>query len=192
MPPHASGSNDIITSFHAMPREIGFFIVPEFEILDLTGPLSAFRMVEMTDGTRPYRLRVVSEAGGAVVSTAWLEITTEKLAALRFDTLIVVGGRGARLDPQPETRLDAIRSATTRTRRIASVCTGAFILAAAGLLDQRQATTHWRHAAALQRRYPGVRVDGDRIFIRDGAIWTSAGITAGIDLALAMIEADHG
>ena len=88
--------------------------------------------------------------------------------------------------------VDFTRRAAVTARRVASVCTGAFILAAAGLLDGRAATTHWRHAAALQRHYPRVRVDGDRIFIRDGAVWTSAGITAGIDLALALIEADLG
>jgi transcriptional regulator GlxA family with amidase domain len=84
------------------------------------------------------------------------------------------------------------RRAAAASRRVASVCTGAFILAGAGLLDGRAAATHWRYAALLQRQYPLVRVDGDRIFVRDGAIWTSAGITAGIDLALALIGADQG
>ena len=107
-----------------------------------------------------------------------------------LDTLIVVGGRD---DPILSAgTLRRIVEASKRCRRVASVCTGAFTLAAAGLLDGRRATTHWRYAARLQREYPSIRVEADRIFCRDGNVWTSAGITAGIDLALALIEEDHG
>jgi transcriptional regulator GlxA family with amidase domain len=106
------------------------------------------------------------------------------------DTLMVVGGR---LDPPlPADTLGRLAETASRTRRVASVCVGAFTLAAAGLLDGRRATTHWRYAARLQREYPSVRVEADRIFCRDGNVWTSAGITAGIDLALALVEEDHG
>jgi transcriptional regulator GlxA family with amidase domain len=107
-----------------------------------------------------------------------------------LDTLVVIGGR---IDPFLSAgTLSGIVEASNRCQRVASVCTGAFTLAAAGLLDGRRATTHWRYAARLQREYPSIRVEADRIFCRDGNIWTSAGITAGIDLALALIEEDHG
>ncbi len=109
-----------------------------------------------------------------------------------IDTLIVAGGRGTRdASACPET-LSYVRMAAARARRTASVCSGAFILAAAGLLDGRRATTHWARASQFARAYPGVDVEPDRIFIRDGAVWTSAGITAGIDLALALIADDLG
>src|SRR5260370_3770051 len=102
-------------------------------------------------------------------------------------------GVGGRLDPRrPAATLGRLAEPASRTRRVASVCVGAFTLAAAGLLDGRRATTHWRYAARLQREYPSVRVEADRIFCRDGNVWTSAGITAGIDLALALVEEDHG
>jgi transcriptional regulator GlxA family with amidase domain len=100
---------------------------------------------------------------------------------------------GGRLDPPlPADTHGRLAETADRTRRVASVCVGAFTLAAAGLLDGRRATTHWRYAARLQREYPSVRVEADRIFCRDGNVWTSAGITAGIDLALALVEEDHG
>jgi len=110
----------------------------------------------------------------------------------KADTLLVLGGAQAaqsRFDPE---LLDWLRARTTDTRRIGSVCAGAFVLAAAGILDGRQATTHWELADTLARRYPRISVDGDRIFTQDGNVWTSAGVSAGTDLALAMVEEDHG
>ncbi|MCF3947598.1 GlxA family transcriptional regulator [Acidiphilium sp. AL] len=175
-----------------MTRDIGFFIFPDFQILDLTGPLAAFQIAGMVAEAEHYRLHVLSQHGGGVTATAGLEVVTKPVDARRLDTLIIAGGRGTRPAAQPPGRLAAVRSAASGARRVASVCTGAFILAATGLLDGRSATTHWRHAASLQRHYPSIRVDGDRIFVKDGPVWTSAGITAGIDLALAMIEEDHG
>ncbi|ALM86811.1 GlxA family transcriptional regulator [Bordetella sp. N] len=174
-------------------RDIAFLVYPGFQIQDLSGPLSAFDSADRMAGGGIYRCHVVSVDGGNVVSTAGVEVATRKIRQSSYDTLIVMGGEGSR-DP---VQLPAIaqclaRSATRGTRRIASVCTGAFILAATGLLDGRPATTHWLHALRLQRMFPQVRVDGDRIYTRDGHIWTSAGITAGIDLALAMIEDDVG
>ncbi|MDE2581672.1 MAG: GlxA family transcriptional regulator [Rhodospirillales bacterium] len=183
-------------------RRIGFLVFPDFQILDLSGPLAAFQLAGRPAATdeapagagAPYCAVVLSETGGAVVSSAGLPILTERFvgAERALDTVIVVGGAGARLVAPSPALLGFLRAAAPVVPRMASVCTGAFVLAAAGLLDGRAATTHWRHAALLQRRYPEVRVDGDRIFTRDGAIWTSAGISAGIDLALAMIEADLG
>src|SRR5690606_33814974 len=104
----------------------------------------------------------------------------------------VPGGEGPRTCAITAGARAVLQAAIERRARVASVCTGAFVLAAAGLLDGRRATTHWRHAAELQRRYPAVRVDSDKIYLRDGGVWTSAGITAGIDLALAMVEEDLG
>lgn len=109
-----------------------------------------------------------------------------------IDTLIVAGGLGARDAERCPRTLAWLRRVAPGTRRVTSVCTGAFVLAAAGLLDGRRATTHWQRAAAFAKRYPQVRVEPDRIFVRDGKFWTSAGITAGIDLALALIADDLG
>ncbi|MGO4448935.1 GlxA family transcriptional regulator [Phyllobacterium sp. TAF24] len=170
-----------------MTRNIGFFIFPEFQILDLTGPLSAFQIAGPE-----YRLHVISADGGLVASTAALEVMTKRAGDQTFDTLMIAGGRGARTGSQTETLPALVRDMALRSRRVASVCTGAFLLAAAGLLDGRRATTHWRRAADLQKRFPDIAVDGDKIYVKDGSVWTSAGITAGIDLALALIEDDLG
>ncbi|SDN81240.1 DJ-1/PfpI family protein [Phyllobacterium sp. OV277] len=170
-----------------MTRNIGFFIFPEFQILDLTGPLSAFQIAGPE-----YRLHVISADGGLVASTAALEVMTKRVGDQTFDTLMIAGGRGARTGSQTETLPALVRDMALRSRRVASVCTGAFLLAAAGLLDGRRATTHWRRAADLQKRFPDIAVDGDKIYVKDGSVWTSAGITAGIDLALALIEDDLG
>jgi transcriptional regulator GlxA family with amidase domain len=175
-----------------MARRIGFLIFPDFQILDLTGPLAAFQAADALGGGDCYRLTVMSRDGGLVPSSAALAVTTVPAKGQRFDTFMVPGGRGTRSLSVAEEHASLVRKIAARSRRTASVCTGAFMLAAAGLLDGKRATTHWRHATALQRRYPAVRVEGERIFIRDRAIWSSAGVTAGIDLALALIEEDFG
>ncbi len=181
---------------HAMPRTVSrtvaFFIFPDFQLLDLAGPLAAFQMAGFVAAGEPYRTLVLSQTGGPIRCTAGVSLDSIAAADHAPDTLIVVGGRGARDGRNTPERLATVRRLAARSRRVASVCTGAFILAEAGLLDGRRATTHWRQAARLQREQAAVTVDGDRIFIQDGAVWTSAGITAGIDLALAMIEADCG
>lgn len=172
------------------PRTIAFLTGPEFVLLDLSGALEAFHLAERQ---RPgsYRVRVMSATGGRVASSAGVVIDSDAANLDPVDTLFVIGGERSRFDV-PRADLAYVRHAVTRVRRVASVCVGAFILAAAGLLDGRRATTHWMYAPDLQARFPRVHVDGDRIFTRDGPIWTSAGITAGIDLALAMIEDDLG
>lgn len=175
-----------------MQRDIEFLIYPDFQLLDLAGPLAAFQMAGYDLDLPPYRLRVLSAGGGPIRSSVGVAVQSEPIADPPRDTLIVVGGAGSRPAERVGPLLDFARRAAVASRRVASVCTGAFVLAGAGLLDGRAATTHWRYAAMLQRQFPMVRVDGDRIFIRDGAIWTSAGITAGIDLALALIEDDFG
>lgn len=175
-----------------MQLDIGFLVYPDFQILDLAGPLAAFQTAGSMHEDAGYRLRTVSLAGGTVASSAGLAVATERFAGDTFDTLVVAGGAGSRQPAQLRDLAAAVREGAPRTRRVASVCTGAFVLAEAGLLEGRMATTHWRHAAELQRRYPEIKVDGDRIFTRDGRFWTSAGISAGVDLALALIEDDYG
>jgi transcriptional regulator GlxA family with amidase domain len=127
-----------------------------------------------------------------VTSSSGVQLIAEPLIADPLDTLIVAGGWGAREASAGAETLAYVRAAAGRARRVASVCSGAFILAAAGLLDGRRATTHWGRATEFARAYPHVRVEPDRIFIRDGAVWTSAGVTAGIDLALALVAEDLG
>jgi transcriptional regulator GlxA family with amidase domain len=169
---------------------LGFYISPGFQMLDLAGPAGAFEAANGEIGRPAYEVQIVADGAGAVANSLGISTTAAALDDGIFDTLIVVGGR---IDPTlPAEALNRIVEAAERSRRVASVCTGAFTLAAAGLLDGRRATTHWRHAARLQRDYPAIRVEADHIFCRDGNVWTSAGITAGIDLALALIEEDHG
>lgn len=116
----------------------------------------------------------------------------ELLACADFDTLVVVGGVGTRRRAEEPAIRGLVRHLASRSRRVVGVCTGAFILGAAGLLDGRRVTTHWRWCAELARRHPRLHVDPEPIYIRDGSVWTSAGVTAGMDLALALIEEDHG
>jgi transcriptional regulator GlxA family with amidase domain len=120
-----------------------------------------------------------------------LSVGTEAFDERVFDTVIVVGG-DAILEQAPEGVLDYLRASAQTARRTASICSGAFVMAQAGLLEGRRATTHWAYARQLQERFPSIKVEADRIYVIDGSIWTSAGMTAGIDLALAMVEKDHG
>jgi transcriptional regulator GlxA family with amidase domain len=175
-----------------MTRKIGFLVFPEFQILDLTGPLAAFEMPGRSMVPKPYRLQVLSESGGLVRSSSGLTVVTEKIGTSRFDTVIAIGGLGA-FRASRSLRVKAfMRRAAKNCRRVTSVCSGTFILDAAGLLDGLRATTHWSAAALLQRQYPEIRIESDRIYVKQGSIWTAAGVTAGIDLALALIEEDLG
>lgn len=178
-----------------MSRHVRFLIYPGFVLLDLGGPLDAFSFANRLCGDC-YRLSVASLTGGPVPSSSGLEVNTERLpeagADRLADTLIVVGAPEPPQAPWVDDLAAAIATAAPHTRRIASVCTGAFLLAASGVLDGRLATTHWFYAPELQQRYPALRVDGDRIYTRNGGVWTSAGMTAGIDMTLALIEEDLG
>ncbi len=175
-----------------MTRLISFVIFPDLQILDATGPLAAF---EIAERHRPgaYALKLVATTPGLVRSSAGAQLTAEPLSDL-FEphTLIVAGGEGSRQAARDEILLDHVRAVAGAGRRVASVCSGAYVLAAAGVLDGRQATTHWSLTADFARRFPKVRLKPDRIWTRDGSVWTSAGITAGIDLALALIAEDLG
>jgi transcriptional regulator GlxA family with amidase domain len=139
-----------------------------------------------------YRLSVLSPEGGEVESSTGLKVMTEMATARTVDTLVVVGDFALPDRLVMHDSIDFVRAVSSGARRTASVCMGAFLLAASGLLNGRQATTHWRYAAKLQALYPSVRVNGDRIFLNDAGVWTSAGMTAGIDMVLALIEDDLG
>lgn len=179
-----------------MTRTIRILVFPGFQILDAAGPLSAFEAAnELQPGA--YALEVVSCAGGAVASSCGVAFATQPFQAdqhrlERADTLVAVGGDGVYPASHDPVAVDYVRRCGARLPRVASVCTGAFLLAAAGLLDGRRATTHWVRSRAFAERFPQVRLEPDRIYVRDGAVWTSAGITAGIDLALALIADDLG
>jgi transcriptional regulator GlxA family with amidase domain len=172
-------------------RRVAFFIYPQFNLIDLSGPLEAFGIAtSMAAGS--YRVTVMSLAGGEVESSTGVGVMSQVAVADAIDTLVIVGDPGiSHRKFLPET-IDFIRTAAARARRTASVCMGAFLLAASGLLDGRHATTHWRFATKLQAMYPTVRVDGDRIYLNERGVWTSAGMTAGIDMTLALIEEDLG
>lgn len=172
-----------------MARHIGFIVYPAFDLLDLAGPMEVFEWAErIAPGN--YVSHVLAPGGGGVRSSGGLLVEADAGSPALMDTMIVIGG-GSAIGVAEPGLLDFIREGRD-TRRRASVCTGAFLLAACGLLDGRMATTHWQCAADLRERYPAVRVNGDRIFTADRGTWTSAGITAGIDMALAMVEEDLG
>ncbi|KQN00202.1 AraC family transcriptional regulator [Sphingomonas sp. Leaf230] len=173
-----------------MSASFAFYLCEGFQLLDLAGPTAALTAANRLLGSEHYRIELVSQGGGVVPGDAGLGLMTRPAVSSTAETLVVVGGR---VEPMLEAdNIAGIRQASAGASSIASICTGAFLLAAAGYLDRKRATTHWQFAQRLQYLYPQVTVDADRIFINDGAIWTSAGMTAGIDLILARIEVDHG
>jgi transcriptional regulator GlxA family with amidase domain len=172
-----------------MSRAIALVIHPGFQLLDAAGPTTAFEIAErLCPGS--YDLVLLAPDGGEIESSSGFRLSAKPLDEKRFDSIIVSGGEIIRSITAAEKIVAWLRRANAR--RIASVCTGAFLLAEAGLLDGRRATTHWASADDFSRRYPRVELDADRIFIRDGDIWTSAGVSAGVDLALALIGDDLG
>jgi transcriptional regulator GlxA family with amidase domain len=168
---------------------IGFVVTPHFQMMSLAAT-SAFEAANFSSGESLYEIHVLSERGGKVISSIGAAIDTEPLGRMRFDTLIILGVLG--FVPSSARLLESVRRAPQSCRRVASICTGAFILAEAGLLDGRRATTHWYYARQLLALFPKVKMEEDRIFTVDGPIWTSAGMSAGIDLVLEMIERDCG
>ncbi|MBV8106543.1 MAG: DJ-1/PfpI family protein [Hyphomicrobiales bacterium] len=151
-------------------------------------------LVAAAGGARPYVFRVVAQGGEGVTASAGVALAAGPLTKLdeALDTLLVAGGEGAEAAAENPVLVDWARERATQTRRVASVCTGAFLLAAAWVLDGRRAATHWMACAKLAQRFPAVHVEPDPIFVCDGPVWTSAGVTAGIDLALALVEEDLG
>jgi len=175
-----------------MPRRIAFLIFPQLQILDAAGPIAAFEVAERyRPGT--YTLRTIAATPGLIASSSGACLQASSFGrADATDTLIVVGGEGTRAAATCLKTRRFVLACAERSRRVASVCSGTYVLAAAGLLDGRRATTHWSRTADFTRRFPKIRLDADRIFVRDGKFWSSAGITAGIDLALALIGEDLG
>jgi transcriptional regulator GlxA family with amidase domain len=171
---------------------------PSVQLLDVSGPLQVFStandIVGESGGAPPYAPRVVAQGGGDVIASAGLGIAAGRLPPLdaALDTLVIAGGEGVQAAAADPALVDWIRRRAKHARRVASVCTGAFLLAATGLLDGRRAATHWSLCDELARKFPAIRVEPDPIFVCDGALWTSAGVTAGIDLALALVEKDLG
>ena len=162
------------------------------KLLDAAGPAEVF--AEANRFGADYRLQLASVDGQDVTTSIGTRFAvTERISSIdSVDTVLVAGGHNLVGRPIDPALVAALRAVPGRTRRLASICTGSFILAEAGLLSGRRATTHWRHAALLARAFPDVDVEPDAIFVRDGDVFTSAGVSSGIDLALAMVEQDYG
>ncbi len=190
----------------AKPRNVFVVAFPGCQVLDVTGPMEALGKAQIPLNTAQgskqvpaYPLTLLAEQSGPVKSSgpvclcadkSYLEIGASELEDL--DTLIISGGDGTHAAVRDNRLIDFVLRASQQARRTVSICTGAFILAQAGLLNNRRATTHWESVDLLAKTYPGINVDGDAIYVRDGKYWTSAGVTAGIDLSLALIEEDLG
>ena len=171
------------------PRRVTVVAFPDVEVLDVTGPLEVF--AQAADFRRAaYATEILTSGASPIVCSAGVKLVPDGSIGDvrgRIDTLVVAGGRGV-----AEAMLRWLARMAPRVRRLASVCSGTFLLAESGLLDGRRVTTHWRACDELARRYPALTVERDPIFVRDGTVYTSAGVTAGMDLALALVEEDHG
>jgi transcriptional regulator GlxA family with amidase domain len=180
--------------------DIWLLVFPGFLLLDATGPAQVFSTAndEARDAgqPQPYRIRMIAPGGGPVMSSSGVSVLAEPLprmaVSLAGATLIVAGGRGVDGEALAPAAISWVRRAAGQVARCCAVCTGAFVLARAGLLDGRRAVTHWLDAARLQSQYPAIAVQDDAIYIKDGPVYTSAGIAAGMDLALSLVEEDRG
>ena len=185
---------------HAAPRRVVMVIYPDAHILDVVGPLEVLTgsKLFLPEDSDPYEVHVVAETAGRVGTTSGLTIEAdqsfEDASADHgpIDTLIVAGGHGTVQALENQALLKFVSGAAAIANRVVSICTGAMILAEIGLLDGKRATTHWWWCPILAKQYPQVNVEPDAIFIRDGKVWTSAGVTSGMDLALALLEEDWG
>lgn len=184
---------------YSMPRRVVLLAHENMNILDLTGPVQALHTANQCNpaagGALRYEITVASETGGLVTTSSGLQVMSVSLASLDdavIDTLMAPGGCRGDVYEVSTGLVEWVAARGASVRRLCSICTGAFLLAAAGQLDGKCAATHWDWATRLSSLHPGVRVDADRIFVRDGNVWSSAGVTAGIDLTLALIEDDHG
>ncbi len=177
------------------PRRVVVVVYPDIQSLDVTGPVEVFSMGGREVGAEAYRFEIVATRSKPVTTSSGLRLGVDAtITHVRgpIDTLIVSGGEGVAAAIGDERLVEGIRRLAAKSRRVTSVCSGAFLLAEAGLLDGRRATTHWSVCDAMAQRYPRVTVDSDPIFVRDGNVATSAGVTAGMDLALALLEDDLG
>ena len=192
-----------MTSFYAKQSDqktVVFIVYPDIVLLDLVGPLQVFTHARKNVRSGPaYKTHVVSYDGGPTKTNTILQIDSDPMSdwfmkhqTSPIHTLVVVGGDGALIAALDPPFIDRVKQLAGRSSRVCSVCSGAFVLAAAGLLDGRRAVTHWEDCDQLAAQYPAVNVEVDPIYIKDGTVWTSAGITSGIDMALAIIEEDLG
>jgi transcriptional regulator GlxA family with amidase domain len=197
---HAPGRVRRLPGAAGAARRIVMLLFPNVQVLDVTGPLEVFHITTqvLASASLPrvgYDTEIVAPAAGPVRTSGGVEIVAPRpLSAVRgpIDTLIVPGGIGTRTAADDSGLVAWIRRTAARARRVASVCTGTLLIAEAGLTDGRRVTTHWAFADDLARRYPNTTVDSDPVHVRDGKIYSSAGVTAGMDLALALVEDDHG
>jgi len=180
-------------------KTVAMVVFPGFQVLDAVGPMEVFssarRLLEHRGEPPPYAVTLLAREAGPVRSSGGLAVVADRGLADApedVDTLLVSGGDGVYDAAKDPALVGWLVARAGRVRRLASVCTGAFLLAEAGLLDGREATTHWSRCEALARGYPGVTVQPDAIYVRSDAVWTSAGVTAGMDLALALVEVDLG
>ena len=171
---------------------IGVLIFPDFQLLDAAGPISVFDIADRYAQNR-IPIRAIAAEPGPVRSTSGVEMVARKFGSpSAITTLIIAGGEGVEGAARNACTVNFVKAVAARGTRIASVCSGTFVLAEAGLLDGKRATTHWNRTRQFLSAYPKVKLEPDQIFVRDGNIWSSAGITAGIDLALAMVAEDYG
>jgi transcriptional regulator GlxA family with amidase domain len=170
-------------------KRVGIVVAPGFQILDLA-VASVFELANALASSPVYDVRTVSEHGGAVPSSSGIRVDTQAFDDTPFDTILVTGS--LEVEVSSAGMIAFLQAASGPVRRMTSICTGAFALAQAGILDHRRATTHWAVARELQRRYPCIDVHEDKIFIDDGGVWTSAGMSACIDMTLSLVEADMG
>ncbi|WP_246521816.1 GlxA family transcriptional regulator [Neoroseomonas terrae] len=195
---HLAGMPNAPRSSPTGCRAVEILTFPAAQLLDVCGPLqvlaSANQMATEQGNEPTYSARVVAPSGGVVATSAGLGLVAAPLPSPHHpvDTLLVTGGPGVHAAAADPDLVGWLQARARDARRVASVCTGAFLLGAAGLLDGRRAATHWRWCTELAQRFPAVRVEADPIFVRDGSVWSSAGVTAGIDLVLAMVEEDLG
>jgi transcriptional regulator GlxA family with amidase domain len=170
-------------------HSVALVVHPNFQSLSLSLG-SVFECANLLRGDQAYEFHLVSDGGGAVMSSQGFSVNTSKLRPEGYDTVIISGH--LELETPETSLLDLMRNAAAQSRRVVSLCVGAFVLAEAGLLDGKRATTHWLHAPAFRQRFPEIQLEEDRLFVVDGHIWTGAGMSAGLDLALAMVENDLG
>jgi transcriptional regulator GlxA family with amidase domain len=171
---------------------IGILVFPDFQLMDAAGPISVFEIAR-TYAKRQLAIRAIAAKPGAVRSSSGVEMLAQKFGSPgAITTLIIAGGGGVETAARDKCTMRFVQAVAKRGVRVASVCSGTFVLAEAGLLDGKRATTHWQRTQQFLATYPKVKLEPDQIFVRDGNIWSSAGITAGIDLALAMVAEDYG
>ncbi|SAL27475.1 AraC family transcriptional regulator [Caballeronia arvi] len=172
-------------------HQIGFIVPQRFQLMSLAA-LTAFELANMPPGGPRYEIHLLSPHGGLLESSSGMTLQTKAFGEPAFDTVIVGSITDVKIPPFDPALIAFVKEAAKASRRVASICSGAFVLAEAGLLDGRRATMHWVHASEFRARFPHVIAEEDRIYINDGPIWTSAGMTAGIDLALALLDNDLG